>query len=113
MVFDILSPESIREIVGIQIGIVRDRLAVKDIKLAISEEALMHLAKEGYNPHYGARPLKRLIQEKILNRAASLIISRAVMAGDSILVSLKNGELGLEVEKDKTIKKTKTRKVTA
>ncbi len=113
VVFDILSQESIREIVGIQIGIVRDRLAAKEIKLAISGEAVEHLSKEGYNPHYGARPLKRLIQEKILNRAASLIISREVEAGDSVLVSLKDGELALEVEKDKTVKKSKPRKVAA
>ena len=113
VLFDILSPEVIKEIVGIQIGVVRDRLAVKEIKLAISEEALAYLSKEGYNPHYGARPLKRLIQEKILNRTASLIISREIAAGDSVLVSLKDGDLLLDVEKDKTAKRPKRRKVEA
>ncbi len=113
VVFDILSPEVIKQIVGIQIGIVRDRLAAKDIKLALSEDALAHLAKEGYNPHYGARPLKRLIQDKILNKVASLIIGRSVRPGDSVFVGMKDGELSLEVEKDKTVKKTARHKVVA
>ncbi len=112
VIFDILSPEAVRQIVGIQIGIVRDRLATKEIKLALSEESLAHLSKEGYNPHYGARPLKRLIQDKILNKAASLMISREVVAGDSIYVDMKNGELALRIEKDKTVKKNKRQKVT-
>lgn len=103
VIFDILSPEVIRQIVGIQIGIVRDRLATKDIKLALSEESLSLLAKEGYNPQYGARPLKRLIQEKILNKIASLIISRGVMAGDSVYVDAKDGQLVLETRHDKPI----------
>lgn len=114
VVFDILSPEVIRQIVSIQIGIVSARLAAKDIKLALSEESLAYLSKEGYNPHYGARPLKRLIQDKILNRAASLMISREVKAGDSIYVDMKDGQLSLETkhEKGKETKKGKREKST-
>ncbi|MFA5841882.1 MAG: AAA family ATPase [Candidatus Paceibacterota bacterium] len=115
VVFDILSPEVIRQIVSIQIGIVSARLAAKDIKLALSEESLAYLSKEGYNPHYGARPLKRLIQDKILNRAATLMISREVKAGDSIYVDMKNGELSLETkhEKGRETKKGKREKISA
>jgi ATP-dependent Clp protease ATP-binding subunit ClpB len=115
VVFDILSPEVIRQIVSIQIGIVSARLAAKDIKLALSEESLAYLSKEGYNPHYGARPLKRLIQDKILNRAATLMISREVKAGDSIYVDMKDGQLSLETkhEKGRETKKGKREKATA
>ena len=101
IVFDILSPESIAEIVKIRIKVVIDRLAGKEIGFEISDEALAFLAKEGYNPHYGARPLNRLIQNKILNPVASYIISKGVKKGDTILVSVKNKELVIETKKGK------------
>jgi ATP-dependent Clp protease ATP-binding subunit ClpA len=47
------------------------------------------LAKEGYNPQYGARPLKRVIQNKILNPIASLIISKSILKGGTVSVSVK------------------------
>ena len=99
IVFDILSPEAIKEIVNLRIQVVKDRLTAKGIYFEINEEALMYLAKEGYNPHYGARPLNRLIQNKILNPVASYIISNGVKKGDMILVSIKKGELSIEAKK--------------
>ncbi len=89
IIFDILSPEAIAQIVGIQVEIVKARLAEKDIKLEISPAVLSYLAKEGYNPQYGARPLKRLIQNKILTSVASLMVSQGVMRGGTITVDLK------------------------
>jgi ATP-dependent Clp protease ATP-binding subunit ClpC len=74
-------------------------LALKEIKLAISNEALEQLAREGYNPQYGARPLKRLIQNKILTPVASLIISKGIMKGGEVTVGLKGAELTFEVKK--------------
>ena len=67
VIFDILSMEAIREIVKIQIDLVRGRLSSKEISLELTNEAYEYLAKEGYSPQYGARPLKRVIQNKILN----------------------------------------------
>ena len=84
IVFDILSRDVIRQIVSIQIAGVVKRLTEKEIKIDISDEAMGYLAKEGYNPSYGARPLKRLIQTSVLNPIASLIVSRGVAAGDTI-----------------------------
>lgn len=101
LVFDILSEESIRAIVNIRVGVVRERLAGKGISLEISDDALAYLAKEGYNPHYGARPLNRLIQTKILNSVASHIISNDVKKGDTIFVTVKNKELSIETKKSK------------
>ncbi|MEK7088831.1 MAG: AAA family ATPase, partial [Patescibacteria group bacterium] len=83
IVFDILSEEAIKEIVNLRMKVVKDRLLAKDIDFKISDEALSYLAKEGYNPHYGARPLNRLIQNKILNPVASFIISNDVKKGDT------------------------------
>ncbi len=97
IIFDILSREAIREIVKIQVGLVTDRLAAKEITLDIAPEVYDYLAREGYNPQYGARPLKRLIQNKILTPVASLMISKGIMRGGSVKVTLqtpsaKNGD---------------------
>lgn len=99
IIFDILKPEIISKIVKIQIDQVKKRLLDKDITLEVSDEAFKYLSKEGYNPHYGARPLKRLIQTKILNPIASLMISKGVMKGGSISVDFKNGEFVFDVLK--------------
>lgn len=101
IVFDVLSEEAIREIVNLRIKVVRDRLSGKGIDFEISEDALSLLAKDGYDPHYGARPLNRLIQNKILNPVATYIISNGVKKGDTVLVSVKNNELDITTRKGK------------
>ena len=101
IVFDILSPESIREIVNLRVQVVADRLHTKGIMFKINDDAMNYLAKEGYDPHYGARPLNRLIQNKILNPVATYILSNGVKKGDTIAVSVKNGELLIDKEKGK------------
>ncbi len=99
LIFDILSAENIRKIVDIQIGHVRERLKAKEIDLLVSDAAMTYLGKEGYNPQYGARPLKRLIQNKILNPVANLIISQGVSKGGCINIDVKNNELTFDVKK--------------
>lgn len=101
IVFDVLSEDVIRSIVDIKIQVVRDRLLTKDIELEVSEDALTYLAKEGYNPQYGARPLNRLIQNKILNPVASFIIGKGVKKGDTVYVTIKDNELNIEMKKKK------------
>ena len=94
IIFNILSPEAVKEIVGIQVKEVVERLASKDITLAINQGVYDYLAKEGYNPHYGARPLRRLIQDKILTKVASLMVSRGVLSGGTVTVDMRE-ERGL------------------
>ncbi len=101
VLFDILSKESVRNIVDIQIKEIRERLSGKEISLDISSEALDFLAKEGYNPQYGARPLRRLIQTKILNPVAHLIITQGIVKGGTVIVGVKNDELTFDVKKGK------------
>jgi len=108
IVFDILSPEVIRHIVDIKIAIIRERLLGKGIELDISQDALSYLAKEGYNPHYGARPLNRLIQDKILNPVAMFMISKGVKKGDTVYVTMKDNEMLIEMKKKKVIKSNLT-----
>jgi ATP-dependent Clp protease ATP-binding subunit ClpB len=99
LIFDILSPEAIRKIVDIQINQVVERLAGKEITLKVLPEALDLLAKDGYNPQYGARPLKRLIQNKILTPIASLMISKGLMKGGLITIGVKDGVLVFDVKR--------------
>lgn len=97
--FDILSKEAIREIVAIQVGMITKRLAEKEIRLELAPAVYDLLAEEGYNPQYGARPLKRLIQQKILNPVASLMIGKGIVKGGAISVSLKGKEFIFDVKK--------------
>jgi ATP-dependent Clp protease ATP-binding subunit ClpB len=108
IIFNILSPEAIKEIVKIQVEQVRERLLAKEIKLEVSPAVMEFLAKEGYNPQYGARPLKRLIQNKILTPVASMMISEGVMEGGSVSVDVKNGEFLFEAKKSHTRKRRST-----
>ncbi|MBI2475966.1 MAG: AAA family ATPase [Candidatus Taylorbacteria bacterium] len=109
IVFDILSQEAISKIVEIQVGHVRERLAAKNIGLEVAPEVLAYLAKEGYNPQYGARPLKRIIQNKILTPVASQIIGRTVGEGSTILVGIKEGDqFVFDIRKPKSAKPIKS-----
>jgi ATP-dependent Clp protease ATP-binding subunit ClpA len=110
IIFDILSPETIRSIVTMQVAMVQKRLFGKDIKLAVTEDVLDYIAKEGYDPKFGARPLKRVIQSKILTPVASMMISEGMLRGGSVAVSMKKGELSFDVKKKplKNAKKVKT-----
>ncbi|MCC7160377.1 AAA family ATPase [Candidatus Nomurabacteria bacterium] len=101
IVFDVLPESALKEIVKLRIKVVADRLSGKGISFEISDEALSYLAKEGYDPHYGARPLNRLIQNKILNPVATHIISNEVKKGDVVIVSIKKDELFIETKKGK------------
>ncbi len=99
ILFDVLSPESIRNIVNIQVEQVIRRLAEKEIRLDVAPAVFEYLSKEGYNPQYGARPLRRLIQEKILTPVAGYMISQAVGKGGSISVGMKNDQFTFDVKK--------------
>ncbi|MEK7136145.1 MAG: AAA family ATPase, partial [Patescibacteria group bacterium] len=99
IIFNPLTSEVIRDIVAIQLDIVRKRLLLKGIKLEISEEVLAFMSKEGFNPEYGARPLKRLIQNRILNKVAEFIISRRVENGGIVKVSIRDNEPVIELKK--------------
>jgi len=105
IIFDILSPEKIRLIVELQMEEVQKRLALKEIKLSVTTEVYDYLAKEGYDPKMGARPLKRVIQSKILTPVANEMVSENMLDGGTIEVSMKKGELVFNVKKKGTAKK--------
>jgi ATP-dependent Clp protease ATP-binding subunit ClpB len=99
ILFDILSPEAIKQIVEIQVSQVVKRLADKQIELVLTVPVYEYLAKEGYNPQYGARPLRRLIQSKILTPVANLLISQEVNAGGTITVTMKGEQFVFDTKK--------------
>jgi ATP-dependent Clp protease ATP-binding subunit ClpB len=86
IVFHALDEKHLKEIVEIQLAGLRKRLADRHITLTLTDEARTHLVKTGYDPIYGARPLKRAIQKQIETRLGRLIISGKVHDGEEVVV---------------------------
>ncbi|HET9030029.1 MAG TPA: AAA family ATPase, partial [Candidatus Aquilonibacter sp.] len=95
IVFHALSEEQLMEIVDIQLGRLRHRLAERRITLVLDEAAKRHLVKAGYDPNYGARPLKRTIQKELETPLGRKILSGDVRDGDTVNVGFNDitGEL--------------------
>ncbi len=87
IIFDRLSRGDMDGIVDIQLGLLAKRLAQRNITLNLDEGAKTWLADEGYDPVFGARPLKRVIQRALQNQLAELLLAGDVMDGDAITVS--------------------------
>ncbi len=90
IMFRPLSKGDIRKIVEIQFGLIKKRLSESGIKLDISDKALSRLAKMGFDPQFGARPLKRVLQREILNELSKQILAGKVNRDSRILVDMKN-----------------------
>lgn len=95
VMFNPLGEEQIRNIVKVQLLQIEQRLKAKRMTLEVSNEALDFLAQKGYDPVYGARPLKRTLQSELLNPLSKLMISGQFKSGDKINVKLANGALVL------------------
>ncbi|MFQ5540823.1 MAG: ATP-dependent Clp protease ATP-binding subunit [Candidatus Paceibacteria bacterium] len=116
ILFNILSKDAIRQIVEMQVKIVEERLKAKDIALSVKPAVYDYLAKEGYKPEYGARPLKRLIQSKILTPVASFMVERGVMEGGTVAVGLapdKEDEFVFDIVKSARASKPRRKKAVA
>jgi ATP-dependent Clp protease ATP-binding subunit ClpB len=96
VVFHGLKSEHIRRIVDIQLEALRGRLAVRHISLELTEEAKEHLVRVGYEPDYGARPLKRAIQRELENRLARALLEGSVRDGQHVVVRSAKGDLTIE-----------------
>lgn len=107
IIFNALTPVDLEKIVKIQLEQVKKRLEEKEITLVISKEALTSFAKEGYDRHYGARPLKRLIQNKILNPLAERIITNDISKGARVTIDFKYNNLTIKAATKKDLKKEK------
>ena len=99
VLFNILSQDAMKDIVKLQVELVVKRLEEKRIAVNFSESSLETLAKDGYSTQYGARPLKRLIQTKILTPLANLMVARGVLEGGSVKIDVKENEFTFDVRK--------------
>jgi ATP-dependent Clp protease ATP-binding subunit ClpC len=93
IVFHPLAEEHIREIVDLMSDDLRKRLRENDIHFVLSDEAKAFLAKEGYDPQYGARPLKRAIQRHIEDQLSEALLSGSVRKGDLVKIDAEDGKL--------------------
>ncbi len=88
VVFHPLTADELKEIVGIMMKDLKKRLADRDLKISMSDEALEEIAKVGYDPEFGARPLRRAIQNQIEDPLADDLLAGKFKAGDTIHVSV-------------------------
>jgi ATP-dependent Clp protease ATP-binding subunit ClpB len=93
IIFNSLGPEEIKKIVGIQADLIGKRLEERKIILELTDDAKELLAQTGFDPVYGARPLKRTIQHLVQDPLAMKILDGSVKEGDRITVDAKDGEL--------------------
>ncbi|ROS73806.1 ATP-dependent Clp protease ATP-binding subunit ClpC [Curtobacterium sp. PhB130] len=88
VLFRKLDPSQLRSIVSLLLAETSLRLIAQDMVLSVSDEAVDWLAEHGYEPEYGARPLRRLIQREVDDRIATLVVDGAVQAGDTVQIAV-------------------------
>jgi ATP-dependent Clp protease ATP-binding subunit ClpB len=96
VVFSPLNADQIKQIVEIQVERLGERLKDRDIELVLTDRAREQLAIEGYDPAYGARPLKRAIQRLVLNPLAKQILEGKIQSGSKVRVDYAEGEFRFE-----------------
>jgi ATP-dependent Clp protease ATP-binding subunit ClpA len=104
VIFDVLVKDEIKQIVRLQVADIAKRLAQKEIVLEVSDEAVALIAEKSFDPHYGARPIKRYMQTNILNKVAQFILLKKFAKGSSAVVTVdKKGEIVVEAKRPKKI----------
>jgi ATP-dependent Clp protease ATP-binding subunit ClpB len=93
VIFNYLAKQEIRKIVDLEIKKVTDRLANKKIKIRVSEKAKELLAEQGFDPNLGARPLKRIIQKKVLDPLALKIVSGLIKQGEEVVINRESDKI--------------------
>ena len=87
------SEEDIKAVVGLQVSRIHKMLEEQGIDLRVTDDAINYIAKEGYDPQFGARPVKRALQRLVLNELSKQIIGGKVDSAKPVIVELKDGEL--------------------
>lgn len=93
VIFQALSDSQILQILEVQLQYLRNLLADRDMRLEVTDRAMTKLAAEGYDPVYGARPLKRTVQRELQNPLAAAILAGRFVAGDTIVCDVDREEL--------------------
>jgi ATP-dependent Clp protease ATP-binding subunit ClpB len=101
VLFKPLRLEEIKRIVDLQTEDLRRRLIDRGVRLELSEAAREHVARQGFDPVYGARPLKRFLQHELESRIARALVAGEVQEGSLVRVDVKGGELAIAIENPK------------
>ena len=101
IVFHPLTDNHIQQIAKLMLNLIVERMQEKGIALTIKEDAVSYLAKDGFDPQYGARPLRRAIQRKVEDALSESLVSGALQEGDSVTVFMKDGKLDHSITKKK------------
>ena len=88
-----LTKENVREIVTIQLENLRKQLIEKEIKLVITDEAFEYIAETGYDPYFGARPVKRVIQKNVLNELSKALLSGTIDRTQNVVMDIFDGKI--------------------
>jgi len=99
ILFKPLTKENIYSIIELLVKDLNSRLEDKDIHIALTDTARQYIADGGYDPNYGARPLKRFLQKNVETLAAKLILAGNIGAGDTILIDVRDGRLTADSER--------------
>jgi ATP-dependent Clp protease ATP-binding subunit ClpC len=99
IVFRALTDEQLAEITRLLLDRLIRRLRAQGIEVVFTDDAVELLAREGFDPEYGARPLRRTIQRLVENELSRMVLSDAIGAGDRVTVDAVEGELHFDVEK--------------
>ena len=117
IMFQPLTKEEIKQIARLLLRKVEKNLAYQELKIALTEDALDLLAELGYDPQFGARPLKRVIEKELVNELSRQVLSGAFTAGETIYVDAQEGKLRFQEtpfpEKDETEKEKNTEEIAA
>ncbi|HHE39406.1 MAG TPA: type VI secretion system ATPase TssH, partial [Candidatus Cloacimonetes bacterium] len=95
IIFHRLDEEQIKKIVKLQLNLLKNRLKDKNIELEFSDSAISHLAELGFDPQFGARPLKRVIQKEIENKLAIEMLEGKIDVGEKIVVGFDGEKFSL------------------
>jgi len=95
IIFKSLTKKDLIQIVDIQLDAVRERLEEKGIKMTVNAAAKQYLIEKGFDPEFGARPLKRLVQKVVLDKLADRIIRGEMKDGGKIKISIENSEIAI------------------
>lgn len=99
VVFHSLTEAELKKILDIQLGRLRARLAERHVDIELTEEAATHLAREGYDPVYGARPLKRAIQKELETPLGRRLLAGEIHDGDKVTVGWRDGVFTFSTKK--------------
>lgn len=100
IVFRALTREQISEISRLLLERTRRRMEAQDIEVEFTDEAVDLLAAEGFDPEFGARPLRRTIQRRVDNELSRMVLDGSLNPGDRVVVGAEDGELTFEVAEE-------------